>query len=102
LQNAINDLKLAKSFDRLDYAALAYKHAKRAFKTMDSLVCLRKEQGLGSDYCVLLAPFLFKLGDYLAVFVELNTDEFGNVKQLPDVCFESDEESEEEQSAADE
>ena len=69
---------------------------------MDSLVCLRKEQGLGSDYCVLLAPFLFKLGDYLAVFVELNTDEFGNVKQLPDVCFESDEESEDEQSAADE
>jgi hypothetical protein len=48
-----------------------------------------------------LAPFLFKLGDYLAVFVELNTDEFGNVKQLPDVCFESEDESDH-GSAADE
>lgn len=60
---------------------------------MDQLVALRKEQG--SDYFTILAPFLFKLGDYLVVFVELNTDEFGNVKALPEVCFDSDESSEE-------
>jgi len=29
-----------------------------------------------------LAPFYYKLGDAIATFVELNTDEFGNVKPL--------------------
>lgn len=29
-----------------------------------------------------MAPFYFKLGDALVTFIELNTDEFGNVKAL--------------------
>lgn len=62
---------------------------------MDQLVNLRKEQG-AQDYMTLLAPFYFRLGDYLATFIELNTDEFGNVKPLPDEC-----DSEEDESAAD-
>ena len=42
----------------------------------------------------LLSPFYFKLGDYLATFIELNTDEFGNVKPLPDGVESDSEESE--------
>lgn len=92
LQNASNDLKLAKAFDRMDQAALAYKHGMKAVKTIDTLVTLRKEQGY--DYQLMLAPFYFKLGDYLATFIELNTDEFGNVKPLPDEAFDSENEDE--------
>lgn len=81
LSNAIRDLKLAKAFDFLEQLALSFKHAGKAFKTIDSLVALRKSQGM--NYEALLAPFYYKLGDYLASFIELNTDEFGNVKPLP-------------------
>jgi hypothetical protein len=42
-----------------------------------------------------LAPFYYKVGDLLAVFIELNTDEFGNVKPMPDDCYDSDSDSEE-------
>jgi hypothetical protein len=81
LQSATNDLKLAKAFDKMDNATLAYKHGMKAFKTIDALVQLRK--GQGSDYQIILAPFYYKAGDYLATFIELNSDEFGNVKPLP-------------------
>jgi len=77
----------------MDQAALAYKHGMKAVKTIDTLVTLRKEQG--HDYQLMLAPFYFKLGDYLATFIELNTDEFGNVKPLPDEAFDSENEDEE-------
>ena len=44
----------------------------------------------------MLAPFYFKLGDYLATFIENNTDEFGNVQKLPsDIESSDDEEAEE-------
>ena len=87
--NTVHQLKLAKAFDVLDKIELSYKHGVRAFQTIESLVKLRKEQGL--DYSPLLAPFYFKLADYIATFVELNTDEFGNVKPLN---FEDSEEQE--------
>ena len=60
---------------------------------MEQLVNLRKEQGL-EQYAVLLAPFHFKIGDFLATYVELNTDEFGNVKPLPEECQDSDSDAE--------
>ena len=62
---------------------------------MEVLIQLRKQ-----EYTCLLAPFYFRCGDYLATFIELNTDEFGNVKQLPS-DLDSEEESESEVSAED-
>lgn len=50
------------------------------------------------DYLCLLAPFYFKIGDFLATFIELNTDEFGNVKPLPDECDSSSEDDIDEES----
>ena len=90
IQNSIRDLKLAKAFDLMDQAALSFKHAMKAFKTVDCLVKLRSSQG-SADYTLMLAPFYYKLGDSLATFIELNTDEFGNVKPLPSECESSDE-----------
>ena len=46
----------------------------------------------------MLAPFYYKLGDYLTTFIELNTDEFGNVKPLPSECDSSDDEEGDEES----
>lgn len=79
----------------MDFAHYAYKHALKAFRTMEALHNLRKGQNESSaqGYANLLSPFYFKLGDYLATFIELNTDEFGNVKPLPE-GVESDSESE--------
>jgi hypothetical protein len=42
LANAIKDLKLAKAFEQIDMVALSFKHAGKAFRTIDSLVSLRK------------------------------------------------------------
>lgn len=42
LKSATNDLKLAKAFDKMDNAALAYKHGMKAFITIDTLVQLRR------------------------------------------------------------
>lgn len=69
---------------------------------MDTLVKLRIEQG-DPAYVNLLAPFYYKLGDYLATFIELNTDEFGNIKPLPSDCQddESCAESEDEEQEGD-
>jgi hypothetical protein len=47
----------------------------------------------------LLAPFYYKLGDCLATFIELNTDEFGNVKPLPSDCETSDEDEDEQEES---
>lgn len=85
IQNAVRDLKLAKALDLMDHVGYAYKHARKALFTLESLVNLRKEQG-NDQYASLLAPIHYKIGDYLATFVELNTDEFGNIKPLPDDC----------------
>lgn len=46
---------------------------------------------------MLLAPFYFKLGDSIATFIELNTDEFGNVKPLDDSESSAEESQDEEE-----
>ena len=41
-----------------------------------------------------MAPLYYKIGDYLATYVLINTDEFGNVRPLEDAT-DSDEEADE-------
>ena len=48
LKNATQDLKLAKAFDTMDFAHYAYKHALKAFRTMEALSDLRKGQNEGT------------------------------------------------------
>jgi len=85
LQNALRELKLAKALDLMDHMAYAYKHSMKAFRTIESLVKLRQDQDAVThkQYINILAPFYYKVGDFLATFIELNTDEFGNIKPLP-------------------
>ena len=90
LKNAVQDLKLAKAFDRMDCASFAFKHALKALRTMEALVQIRKP-----EYSSVLAPFYFRCGDYMATYIELNTDEFGNVKPLP-ADLDSEDESQDE------
>lgn len=66
---------------------------------MDKLVTERQEEQSSSSklYQIILAPFYYKFGDSITTFIELNTDEFGNVKTLQqDDSSEEEEESEEE------
>jgi len=51
---------------------------------MDKLVTERQEAQPSSSklYQIILAPFYYKFGDSITTFIELNTDEFGNVKTL--------------------
>jgi hypothetical protein len=62
-------------------ATLSFKNALKAFKNIHDLVKLRRSQDK-ADYTLLHAPFIYKLGDSIATFVELNTDESGNFKSL--------------------
>jgi len=80
----------------MDHTAYAYKHSMKAFRTIESLVTLRQDQNatLHKEYINILAPFYYKVGDFLATFIELNTDEFGNIKPLPADCLDSDSEGE--------
>ena len=48
------------------------------------------------NYEPLLAPFYFKLGDFLLTYMMLNTDELGQVKPMTDFPEDSDAEEEEE------
>ena len=59
-------------------------HFQKAAKILDSLYLLRKEKY--PEYQVLLAPFYYRVGDALATYVELNTNEMGALKplELPD------------------
>ena len=49
------------------------------------------------NYEPLMAPFYFKLGDFLLNYIMLNTDELGNVKPMTE--YEDSEAEEEEQEA---
>ena len=77
---------------------------------MDQLVVLRKKQAKGEDACpsgvdqitlgkveydMLTVPFLYKLGDTLASYIESNTDEFNNLRPFE---FEDSSEEEEDES----
>lgn len=87
----------------------AHNKARKAAKIMDQLVILRKKQAIGADACpptvdqitlgkieydMLTVPFLYKLGDTLASYIESNTDEFNNLRP-----FEFDDDSSEEEEA---
>ena len=54
-------------------------------------MALRKEQDESKsiNYESLLAPFYFKMGDYLATYIMLNTDELGTVKPFEEEESES-------------
>lgn len=79
---------------------MAYQKAEKAFFTLEKLIKLRKEQEqINVQYEVLLAPFYYKIGDYLATYVLINTDEFGNVRPLEDAS-DSDEENDEPEKPA--
>lgn len=73
----------------------AHNKARKAAKIMDKLVLLRRNQAKGEtplqeevdafklgrvDYDALTAPFLYKLGDTLASYIETNTDVMNNLK----------------------
>jgi hypothetical protein len=86
----------------------AHNKARAASKTIEKLVRLRKEQAQSDgknlpegvdqmflskiDYDSLTAPFLYRLGDTLASYIEYNTDTFNNLKPI-----EYDEDSDEEE-----
>jgi hypothetical protein len=78
---------------------------------MDKLVLLRRNQAKGDmpvpdqvdamqlgrvDYDALTAPFLYKLGDTLASYIESNTDVMNNLKPFEYEEFSSEEDEEEE------
>ena len=71
---------------------------------MDKLVALRKEQSLSDkvrnvNYESLLAPFYYKAGDLLTIYIQMNTDELGTVRPFQeDVDGESASEPAQEQS----
>jgi hypothetical protein len=53
MRNALNDLKLAKALDQMDFAHYAFKHALKAYRTVETLCNLRKEQNSNEQYQVL-------------------------------------------------
>ena len=55
-------------------------HFRKAAKIIDALYLLRRDKY--KEYQVLLAPFYFKVGDSLASYVEINTNEMNQLKPL--------------------
>ena len=98
-------MQAAKALDILGFEEKAYHRAIKGFKIMDSLYQLRKDQmtegKLLVNYEPLMAPFYFKLGDFLLNYIMLNTDELGQVKPMQEL-EDSDEEDEAEVEQADE
>ena len=80
LNNALEHAKIAKQFDLAGYLEMSIFHFRKAAKIIDSLYLLRRDKC--QEYQVLLAPFYFKVGDSLANFVELNTNEMNQLKPL--------------------
>ena len=95
IDNALAEMRLCKAYDYLCLFEQAHNKARRAAKIIDKLVLLRRSQAKGEQpapesvdplhlekvsYDVLTAPFLFKLGDTLASYIETNTDELNNMK----------------------
>ena len=92
----------------------AHNKARRASKIIDKLVLLRRGQAKGEsaapdsvdpivlskvEYEALTAPFLYKLGDTLASYIETNTDVMNNLKPF-EYEQSSDEEGESDEEAA--
>ena len=108
IDNAINQLRYCKAYDYMCLFEKAHNRARAASKIIEKLVRLRKEQSQSDgknvpegvdpmllskiDYDSLTTPFLYRLGDTLASYIEYNTDTFNNLKP-----FEYDEDSDEEE-----
>ena len=60
-----------------DEAEKAFHRGFKAFKLVEKLVVLRKEQKSEVKYETLLAPFYYKIGDQLATYILLNQNELG-------------------------
>ena len=95
----------------------AHNKARKAAKIIDKLVLLRRNQAKGEgvvpeqvdqiqlgrvDYDALTAPFLYKLGDTLASYIETNTDVMNNLKPFEYEESSSDEEPSETEGAQEE
>ena len=95
IDNALAEMRLCKAYDYLCFFEKAHNKARRAAKIIDKLVLLRHSQAKGEqpapesvepihlekvNYDILTAPFLYKLGDTLASYIETNTDELNNMK----------------------
>jgi len=89
IDNALAEVRLCKGYDYLCLFEQAHNKARKAAKIIDKLVLLRRKQASGEsalpenvdagqlakvDYDALTAPFLYKLGDTLASYIETNTD----------------------------
>ena len=105
-------MRYCKAYDYLFLFEKAHNKARKAAKIIDKLVILRGSQAKGEqplpesvdalhlqkvDYDILTAPFLSKLGDTLASYIETNTDELNNMKP-----FEYEDSSDEEAQSEDE
>jgi len=112
IDNALTELRFCKAYDYLFLFEKAHNKARKAAKIIDKLVILRQSQAKGEqplpesvdrlhlhkvDYDILTAPFLYKLGDTLASYIETNTDELNNMKP-----FEYEDSSDEESQFEDE
>ena len=85
IDNAMKHVQIAKAYDLLDHCEKAFHESSRGLRTMDKLVALRKEQALTEkvrnvNYESLIAPFYYRVGDFLANYILLNTDELGTVR----------------------
>jgi len=112
IDNALAEMRFCKAYDYLFLFEKAHNKARKAAKIIDKLVILRGSQAKGEqplpesvdalhlqkvDYDILTAPFLYKLGDTLASYIETNTDELNNMKP-----FEYEDSSDEENESEDE
>lgn len=83
IDNALTMLRLSKAFDLLGEFEKAYLKATKASETMEQLIKIRKEQRDKDpnlpeiDYSTLMAPFYYRVGDVLATYIEVNTNELG-------------------------
>jgi hypothetical protein len=80
ISNALTHSKFAKQFKLMGQYENSIFHFRKAAKIVEQLYELRKERY--PEYQVLLAPFYYRIGDSLATYVELNTNEMGALKPL--------------------
>lgn len=94
LSKAISYVEEGKNYLKKADFARAQKCSEKAFKKMEELYLLRKDDN--PDYQVLLAPFYYFLGHVTATYLEEATDVLGNLVPLPEVSDSEDEEEKEE------
>ena len=95
IDNALRMMQVSKGLDLQDEAEKAFHKGFKAFKLVEKLVVLRKEQQCKIGYDTLLAPFYFKIGDLLATYILLNQNEMGQIKPFEEEVDYDDEPSHE-------